>query len=380
MSKNFFYAVAILIGTVIGAGIFGIPYAIARFGFFPGLFYLFFLGIIILILNLCYGEVALRTKKIHYLTGYSELYLGKKWKYFVFFSGALGLYSALAAYLFIIGDFLNTIFSPIFSGSPFIYSVIFFFVCALAILAGLKTIGKVELLMGLFLFAVITIISFVSFSKIDVQNFFTFNPSQFFLPFGVILFALSGELIIPSMETLLEKEKHLLKKAIICGTIIPIFLYFLFVLTTVGVAGQSITENAILGLGNFLGQEILLLGTMFGALSITTSFLNVGLTLKRTYIFDLGLNKLVSWVLALSLPFFIFLSKTTSFIQLISIGGALFLGFSGIIIILCYLKAKKMGEEKPVYSLNIPDSLLYLIIAIFSLGIIYQIISLIFNI
>ena len=363
---------AILIGTIVGAGVFGIPYVIARFGFFPGIFYLFFLGIIVLILNLCYGEVALRTKKSHYLAGYAELYFGKKWKYIVFIVGALGLYSALTAYLLIIGNFLHTIFSPIFSASPFVYSIIFFFVCALAILAGLKTIGKIELLMSFFLFAVIIIISFFGFPKINVQNFFTFDISQFFLPFGVILFALSGELIIPSMEDILEKEKHLLKKAIICGTAIPFFLYLLFTLTAVGVAGQNITENAILGLGNFLGPGILLLGTIFGTLSITTSFLNIGLTLKRIYIFDFGINKFFSWALALFLPFFIFLSKTTSFIQLIGISGALSLGCSGITIILCYLKAKKMGEEKPAYSLNIPKPLLYFIMAIFGLGIIWQ--------
>ena len=376
MSKNFFYAVAILVGTIVGAGVFGIPYTIARFGFFPGIFYLFFLGIIILVLNLCYGEVALRTKKSHYLAGYAELYFGKKWKYPVFLSGGIGLYGALTAYLIVIGDFLNTIFSPIFSGTPFIYSMVFFFFYALAILTGLRTIGKIELLMSFILLAVIITISFSGFSQINTQNFFTFDFSQFFLPFGVILFALSGELVIPSMENLLEKEKHLLKKAIIWGTAIPIFLYFLFTLIAVGVAGQNITENAILGLGNFLGQKILLLGTIFGTLSITTSFLNIGLTLKRIYIFDFGLNKFFSWLLTLFVPFFIFLSKAGSFIQIIGITGAISIGFSGIIIMLCYLKAKKNGGEKPAYSLNVSNPLLYLIITIFGLGIIYQIISL----
>ena len=226
------------------------------------------------------------------------------------------------------------------------------------------------------LFRSIITISFSGFSQINTQNFFTFDFSQFFLPFGVILFALSGELVIPSMENLLEKEKHLLKKAIIWGTAIPIFLYFLFTLIAVGVAGQNITENAILGLGNFLGQKILLLGTIFGTLSITTSFLNIGLTLKRIYIFDFGLNKFFSWLLTLFVPFFIFLSKAGSFIQIIGITGAISIGFSGIIIMLCYLKAKKNGGEKPAYSLNVSNPLLYLIITIFGLGIIYQIISL----
>lgn len=377
MSKNFFYAVAVLIGTIIGVGIFGIPYVVAQFGFFPGIFYLIFLGIITLLLNLCYGEIVLRTVKSHCLSGYVEIYFGKKGKYLTFFSIVFGLYGALIAYLIIIGDFLFTIFSPIFSGTPLIYSLIFFSLCALAILFGLKIIGSIELLMSIFLFLIIIIISISSFSQINIQNLLSFDPSQFFLPFGVILFALGGSLAIPLMEDLLEKEKHLLKKAIILGTLIPVFIYILFTFISVGMAGKDIGENAILSLGKFLGQKILLLGIIFGSLSITTSFLTIGLALKRIYIYDFGFNKILSWFLAIFIPLFIFLADITSFIQIIGLSGVISMGLFGIIIILCYLKAKTNGQGKPAYSLNIPKLIPYLIIAVFGLGIIYQIISIV---
>jgi tyrosine-specific transport protein len=378
MSKNFFYAIAVLIGTTIGAGIFGIPYVIAKFGFFPGLFYLIFLGMVTLFLNLFYGEVALRTKKSHHLTGYAEVYFGKKGKYLTFFAIIFGLYGALIAYLIIIGDFLFTIFLPIFAGNPLFFSLIFFALCALAILLDFKIVGWVELLMSFFLILVIIIISFFGFFQINSQNLFTFNPSQFFLPLGVILFALGGALAIPIMEDLLEKEKYFLKKAIIFGTLIPLLVYILFAFISVGVAGKEIGENAILGLEKFLGQKILLLGTIFGILSVTTSFLSIGLALKRIYNLDFNLNKLLSWFLALFLPLFIFLAKITTFIEVISLSGTISMGLSGIIIVLCYLKAKKLGQEKPAYSLNLPKFIPFFIILIFSLGIIYQLIKLIF--
>ncbi len=39
-NQRFFGATSILIGTVVGAGIFGLPYAFAKIGFVGGLFYL----------------------------------------------------------------------------------------------------------------------------------------------------------------------------------------------------------------------------------------------------------------------------------------------------------------------------------------------------
>ena len=39
MRKNFLFALSTLIGTIVGAGVFGIPYVIAKSGIVPGFFY-----------------------------------------------------------------------------------------------------------------------------------------------------------------------------------------------------------------------------------------------------------------------------------------------------------------------------------------------------
>ena len=59
--KEFLRATAVLVGTTIGAGMFGIPYVVSKIGFLPGLAYILVLGALTLFLNLIYGEVILRT-------------------------------------------------------------------------------------------------------------------------------------------------------------------------------------------------------------------------------------------------------------------------------------------------------------------------------
>lgn len=375
--RSFFIATCVLIGTTIGVGIFGIPYVIAKIGFMPGLLYLIGLGLIVLTLNLCYGEIVLRTKENHQLTGYAKIYLGKWGELATIFAVCFGFYGALLAYLIIAGNFLHSILGNFFSLSSFDYSLIFSIFTTIIIFFGIKVIPKIESLIIIFLLIIISIIFIFGFPQIKIENLIPIDLRYFFLPFGVILFALGGVSAIPIMEIVLKEKKFLLKKAIIFGTLIPLIIYILFSLIGVGIIGKTISENAIIDLGNSLGKEILFLGSIFGFFTVTTSFLSIGLALKQIYHYDYKLNKPISTALVCFIPLFIFLLGLTNFIEIIGITGLLIGGLDGILIILMYWQAKKKCDDTPMYSINIPHFLAYLIIAIFSLGILYQIWSLI---
>ena len=105
--KHFLEAIATLTGMVIGAGILGIPYVIAKSGFLTGLIDLVIIGLAILVLNLYVGEIVLRTKEKHQLTGYAKKYLGKWGKRLMMFSMVFGLYGALIAYTIKEGEFFD---------------------------------------------------------------------------------------------------------------------------------------------------------------------------------------------------------------------------------------------------------------------------------
>lgn len=371
--KSFFNATAVLIGTIIGVGIFGLPYAIAQIGFIPGILYLIGLGLIVLVLNLCYGEIVLRTKKNHQLPGYAEMYLGKWGKLTALLATAIGFYGALLAYLIMAGNFLYSILENSFALSAFDYSLIFFAFIVMAIFFGKKIIPQIEFFMAIFLIIVILIISILGAPQIKFENLIPIDLINFFFPFGIILFALGGASAIPIMEIALKEQKFLLKKAILLGSLIPLILYILFSLVGVGVAGKIISENAIIGLGNILGNKILFLGSVFGFFAVSTSFLSLGLALKQIYHYDYNLNKLLSTILVCIFPLLFFLFGWTNFIEIINVTGLSIGGLNGILIILIYWQAKKKGDDAPAYSMNIPRFLTHFIIAIFSLGILYQI-------
>lgn len=374
MSKGFFYATAVLIGTIVGAGIFGIPYVVAQSGFLIGIIFLLALTGVSLLIHLLYGEVVCRTQEKHRFVGYAGYYLGKCGKAVVTFSSLFGLYGALLVYIIISGEFLSTIFSSWLGGSAFVYSLIFFAIGALAIFRGIGLIERLELIMTLFLILVIFLIFFSGLSHFNISNLQTINLKYFFLPYGVILWSLGGGAAIPEIKEMLKEDGKRYKRIITLGTIIPAFLYLLFMFIVVGVTGVDTTPEAIKGLIGVLGKGIVIWGAIFGILALTTSFFMLGLSLKKIFWYDYKIKKNLSWFLVCSVPLVCFLLGLRQFIPIIGFLGVVLGAIQGTILVLIYKKAKKLGNREPEYSLKIPNLVTYSLVGIFILGLIYQII------
>ncbi len=69
-----------------------------------------------------------------------------------------------------------------------------------------------------------------------------------------------------------------------------------------------------------------------------------------------------------------YLLHLRDFIAVIGFLGAALVGLEGILLVLIYQKAKKLGQRQPEYSLKLSPIFGYGLILILSLGIIYQII------
>lgn len=376
--KHFLEAVATLVGMVIGAGILGIPYVIAKAGFLTGLIDLIIIGLAVLVLNLYVGEIMLRTKEEHQLTGYAEKYLGKWGKNLMIFSMIFGLYGALVAYIFKEGEFLAAIFAPKIGGTPLIYSIIFFAIAAFLVYKDIKAIERSELIMVFFVVYIIVLLAFVAYPSIDIKNLSAFNPQRLFLPYGVILFAFLGMAAIPEVGIELKENKSKIKKAIVYGSLIPLFAYIIFASIIVGVTGpENVTDDAIIGLGNVLGPKVLLFGIIFGVLTMATSFIAVGLALKEMYNFDFKCSNDLSTFLACFFPLIIaialILTKIeNAFFKVIDLTGVIAGGFLGVLIILMVWKAKRMGDRKPEYSIRSIKTLDVLLMIMFLAGMVYE--------
>lgn len=373
-NKNFYYATVSLVGATIGVGIFGIPYVVAKTGFIWGMFFLIFLGSVNLLINLLYGEVILATKENHRLIGYARKYLTKWEQKIAIFAFIFSCYGAMLAYLIIGGEFLHILFNGFFGFDAFTYTLVFFAVASYLIFLGLRIVAKGELIMTHFLLLTIVVLFVKCAGSIEPTNLATLNLSDWFLPYGVILFALCGSVAIPPIKEILKNEQHLMKKTIIWGTIIPVIVCAFFTLLVVGITGEVTTKEAIQGLDIFFGDGIILLGAIFGFLAVATSFLLIGLGLKQTFWYDFKIPHFISWLLACFVPFIIFLFGLRNFIGIIGFVGAIAGGLIGILIIGLHESAKKKKDVSPAYSISIPPFVQWGIIMLFSMGIIYEII------
>jgi len=373
MSKTlgFVKALSIFLGTVVGAGIFGLPYVASKAGFFIVFLYFLILGAIAFFIHLIYGKVALGTAGLHRLPGYVEKYLGIFWKKISFLVIALGLFGAILAYLIIGGQFLKIFISPYFGGKLIVYTLLFFTLGALLIFWGLKSISQVELSLLIVLFIILLLFFFKALPHIDLNNFKNMNLGSLFLPYGVILFSLWGTSVVPEIKEMLEGDRRKIKKVLLSGIIISSIFYLFFAFIVFGVSGASTSKDAISGFANILGNGIVILGFIFGVITCFTSFITLGLTLKKVLWYDFGLSRNLSWFIACFFPLFLFLLGLREFIDVICWTGALALGIEGIIIVFLYksfLKKKFSQKMKPVY---------YLLPLVFFIGIVFEILYLI---
>ncbi|MBD3354544.1 GerAB/ArcD/ProY family transporter [Candidatus Woesearchaeota archaeon] len=378
--KKFWIAVATLVGTIIGAGILGLPYVIAQAGFWTGVLDIILLGSIVLLLYLYLGEVVLRTKGLHQLPGYAEKYLGKLGKKLMVFAMFFGNYGALIAYIIGVGSATAAIFGgfSMFGLSPSLfYSLIFFIVVAFIILVGLKAVGNSELLMLPLIIGIVLFIAAASFGKIDIINLTSFNIFKILIPYGVILFAFLGASSIPVLREQLVNNEKQIKKAIFIGVLIPIISYLIFAVAVVGVTGSSTTEVATIGLGESIGMYMILIGNFLAIITMTTSFLTLGLALKESYNYDYKLNQNIAWALTCFPPLIIALSGFTTFVKIIGLSGVIAGGLEGVLITLMALKAKKKGSRKPEYKVPINWMVTAGLIAVFVFGAGYYLWSLV---
>lgn len=369
---KYYIGTSIIVGTTIGAGVLGIPYVAAQAGLLVTIAYIILLGFLILGVNMYLGEVILRTKKPHQIAGYAKRYFGRPGRIFTEFAVIFGIYSSLIAYMLGMGDSISYLFfGSVNYGVEF--GVLTGVIMSGFIWRGMKSLKKFER-WGVSIVILLFISIFLVFVRdITIENILRTDTANIFLPFGVVLFALMSFHAIPEINLVIGKNKKLMKKILITGTIVSITLYILFTLVITGSQGLQTPQVATLAFGSLF--------VFLGILTMFTSYLALGNALDENFKIDDRMGKITSWFLASILPIltFIFIKSVAfeffSFTKILSIGGVISGGAIGIMALLMAKKAKEKGERKPEYSLPINWFILIGLAAIFILGIIVGISS-----
>lgn len=365
--KKFIIATFTLIGAVIGAGILGLPYVFAKSGFTIGIFWLVVLGLILTYCKLCFGEVTLRTKKRHQLTGYAEKYLGKIGKNFAIFSMFFGIYSALLAYLIAEGESLSLLFTQ---GKDYaiIFGIGFWFLLTALLQDGLRGLKKVESRGVLIVILIIFGLFLWFLPGVKLTNLSFIEPRFFFIPLGVTLFALLGFTAIPELRIEVQGAEKVLKKSILYGSLVPVLLYALFSLTFVGVFGKEVSEVATLSAGG--------IAIALGIFTMFTCYFILSFALRDMIIYDLQRFKKYRFLLVSLIPLLIYIAvnlfNLADFVVVLGIGGIVSGTITGSLVLLMNLKAKILGDRKPEYSMPISKGIIAILILIFVFGLVVE--------
>jgi tyrosine-specific transport protein len=369
-NKHFWIATATLVGTIIGVGMFSLPYVASRAGMLPFLVYLVVLGAIVTLVHLLYGEVVLRTKEKHRLIGYADYYLGRRARHLASFTLFFGLFGALLAYLVLGGQFLHLMFPEL---SPVAGGVMLALVGFLGLSRGLRGLGTMEFFMSVVLVGLIGALVGLSAGYFSLGRLALIGaPAFFFLPYGAVLFSLAGSSAIPEIRAFFTERPRRLRKAIIWGTVVPVVTYLFFVLAVVGMSGQSTSPDAITGLVPLLGDRFVLFGALIGFLAVLSSFFTLGVVIEDAMQLDYGWRKLPSLLIASLVPLVLFLLGARNFIEIIGWVGTVLGGLEGILILSLHRAAQRKGDRAPEYSVRVSPLLFAVLATVFAAAIIYQ--------
>lgn len=368
---KFLEAVLVLSGMIIGAGMFGIPFSFAKAGFVLGTAELVLLAGLVTLLHLLYAEIVLNTGTSHRLPGYTRIYLGKRLSFVAFAAALFSIVGTILVYILLGSVFLNSLASNFWAGSTeFFWAFMVALSSAVVILFSLRREAFINgvlsaVLIGFILFLVISLLPHV-----DIDNLGSIGLENFFIPYGVLFFALAGGIAVPNVVALLNRQRIKARRAIMVGTLLPAALYFLFALVVVGTAGEAVSEEAILGLKPFGGGMVTIIGSIIGFLAVYTSLIIVASNFKDLLVFDFSLSRPVAWSIAAFVPFFFYLSGFHNFIVMIGAIGAIAGGIEAALIISMYHKVRRVSS---VFSYAWKFSLLLLVLA----GVGYEIYKLI---
>jgi len=365
-NKNFFYAYAMLTGTIIGVGFFSLPYITSRAGILTVGAYFIFLGAISMLIHLFWAEVAAKTSGHHRLPGLAKTYLGKTWGRMATITAIGSLFGAILAYVILGADFSHALLNGHGGTDEWLHVILYCLFGAILIWRGNKIIAELEVGGMIALALVLVFLVWRASGHLHLENILALKGQvkNFFLPYGVVLFSLWGASAIPDIREVMGQDKKYFNRVIIWSGLTAIAVYFLFIIIILGVSGEAVDPNSLGGLGGILGLEMSRILLTMGIITTFTSYITLTLALNKLLIYDLGMNSTLALVLVAGVPMIFYFLGINDFIAVISFVGTVFLAIDGIFIVSIY---RRVGRLTSLKRLGVGT-----MIVCFILGIIYE--------
>lgn len=374
MNKSAVLSVGLLAGTIIGAGIFSLPYLFSRVGIILGITYLFVFSGVYIAFYFMYSSLLLKEEKPHDFFKLAEKNLSAPYSKIASFFAICELLFVLVVYLILAEKFLD--FSLGING---IFSVcLFWALCSIFMFVRLRWLEIIEVLSTFSIIALIIFIFFLGGTTTNIPNlsFFpeTFDWRLLLLPFGPLLFSFSGRSAISKMveeyrKTKGSKNEFSIKTSFIWGTLIPAAIYFFFVLGVFRLGG-NISPDTLSGL-TFLPPIICGLLGLLGLIALWDSYFVIGINIKDILVLDARWPRWVGFGVPLFLPLVLYFFGLKDLILVLGLAGGIFTACAGIFV------TRMWQNAFPLNKFTKASHVLYIV---FSIAIVYEILNIIFGI
>jgi amino acid permease len=367
--RYYLFPIATFSSGVIGVGFLSLPYITLKVGFLPMVFYFILLTAIVLTLNIMFSHIALKTPDFKRWPGFVEFYFGRIPKKIVLVTYTVGGFGVMLVYLIIGGQFLHIALSPILGGSLMVYTLVFFAAGSICIFLATRSISHIDFAAFLLVVLIFAVIGVKGYPYIKLSNMswfgqqgFSLSKTDWFLPYGALLFSLWGAGFIPEIEEMVRGRKQVLKRIMVISTLATAAFYALFAFLILSITGSHTSESALVALQSYLGSNTASAALLMGVLTTVMAYVAEGVLLKKIFMYDVGQKRIPSWLVVSCMPLVLLLLGFNSFIPIISFIGGVLLSIDGILIVLIY---RKIGGNNIV---------MYPMIGIFLLGIVYELV------
>lgn len=336
-------SVLLIIGTTIGAGMLALPIATAALGFGGSLILLIVCWFVMTAGALLLLEVNLWLPQNNNLISMARSTIGPIGQIISWIVYLLLLYSLLCAYMAGGSDLVSHLFETAGMKLPAsMVLVMFTLVFGSVVYMGIRSIDYVNRLLMVIkfgsLFILLALLSpLVSASKLADGDLHQLSSSAAIM---VTITSFGYAAIVPSLRVYFEGDIQRLKKAILIGSLVPLFCYIAWDAVIMGVIplkgqdGLIAILNSHRSASEFVGNlseiakspAITLFSKIFTAICVLTSFLGVALCLTDFWADGLqlerkGVNKVIIHLIILLPPFLIVLFFPNIFIKALEYAG-----------------------------------------------------------
>jgi tyrosine-specific transport protein len=346
-----------VIGSVVGVGIFGLPYVFAQAGYWLGAFELFIIGSLCLVTLLVFADLLAISPGHTRFVAVIGNQLGLPGRAIATLAFFGSLWGAMLAYIIVGGQFVFNLFEGILGGAVTTYQLLFWLTASALMIGGSLFVKKLQSFTIPTFFILIAALTLFTISRLDVDRLTSIDISHALLPFGVLLFAFSGfAAVAEGRESLGRYKNTLIRPALVLAVCLIGSLYLLFTFAIVGMTGAATSVEAVLGLST-VGKWLVVFVSLIGFFSVFTAYISQGLVVMNSFLYDFKIRFLTAWALTISIPIGLFLLGARNFVHVIGTTGGVLGALSGVLLLIAYERAR-LSASLPKRSLRIPQALI----------------------